>query len=174
MIEQRTDEKFDKKRALWPFVKRIFTYSLRYKVWFGPFTVGIVAVAIIEAIMPLLWLEYIDTVITPLVTEYKDDVAAGVTPSIETGGLIRYGIYYVVLAVLQMVATGVFIYHAGKIEEYVVRDLRQELFEKLQRLSFSYYDRSAIGWLISRITSDCDRVTELISWGLLSLVWALS
>ena len=33
-------------------------------------------------------------------------------------------------------------------------DIRQDLFKKLQELSFSFYDKSAVGWLMSRITSD--------------------
>ena len=173
MTTQPSDEQFHQPRALWPFVKQLFTYGLRYRVWFLPFTVAITLVAVIEAVIPLVWLEYIDTVITPLVSEYKEDVAAGVTPIIELGGLYKYGAIYLVLAVLQVTLTGVFIYHAGKIEEHVVRDLRQDMFDKLQHLSFSYYDRSAVGWLISRITSDSDRVTELISWGFLSLIWGV-
>ena len=173
MIEQRSDEEFHEPRALWPFVKKMFTYAMRYKGWFVPFSVGIILVAIIEAVMPLVWLEYIDTVITPLVSEYKAAVDAGETPDIELSPLYRYGVIYLVLSVLQLFATGVFIYYAGKIEEYVVRDLRIDLFEKYQRLSFSFYDRSAIGWLISRITSDTDRVTDLISWGFLSLIWGV-
>ena len=173
MIEQRSDEKFHEPRALWPFVKKMFTYAMRYKGWFGPFSAGIILVAIIEAVMPLVWLEYIDTAITPLVSEYKEAIAAGLEPDIDPGLLYRYGIIYLVLSVLQLFATGVFIYYAGKIEEHVVRDLRMDLFQKYQRLSFSFYDRSAIGWLISRITSDTDRVTDLISWGFLSFIWGI-
>jgi len=173
MIEQRSDEEFHEPKALWPFVKRIFTYAMRYRGWFLPFSIGIVLVAIIEAVMPLVWLEYIDTAITPLVSEYKDAIAAGLSPEIEWDLLIKYGLIYLGLSVVQIIATGVFIYYAGKIEEHVVRDLRMDLFEKYQRLSFSFYDRSAIGWLISRITSDTDRVTDLISWGFLSLIWGV-
>lgn len=170
---QASDEKFHEQRALWPFVKQLFAYGLRYKVWFLPFTIAVVVVAVIDAVMPLVWLEYIDTVITPLVSTYKADLAAGVIPVIEMDGLYKYGLIYLALATLQMLITGVLIYHAGKIEEHVVRDLRQDMFNKLQYLSFAYYDRSAIGWLISRITSDSDRVTELISWGFLSLIWGV-
>ena len=173
MITQPSDEQFHQPRALWPFVKRLFAYGFQYKVWFLPFIIAVILVALIEAVIPLVWLEYIDTVITPLVTEYKADVVAGIEPDIEVGELYRYGAIYLALEFLQMVASGVFIYHAGKIEEHVVRDLRQDMFDKLQHLSFSYYDRSAIGWLISRITSDSDRVTELISWGFLSLIWGV-
>ncbi|MEZ4690588.1 MAG: ABC transporter transmembrane domain-containing protein [Ignavibacteria bacterium] len=50
-------------------------------------------------------------------------------------------------------------------------DIRQQLFTKLQELSFSFYDKSAVGWLMSRITSDTIKVTELISWGFIECIW---
>jgi len=53
-------------------------------------------------------------------------------------------------------------------------DLRDEMFKKLQKLSYSFYDKSAMGWLLSRLTSDADRVAELISWGFLDCVWGIT
>jgi ATP-binding cassette subfamily B protein len=173
MKAQLRDKEFKQKQALWPFVKQIFGYSLKYKKWFLPFVASTVVVAVIDAIYPLVWLNYIDGVITPLVSQYKQAAGQGITGKIAFDGLYTYGIIYLILAVLQTLNESVFIYFSGKIQEYVIYDLRGDMFNKLQRLSFSYYDRSAIGWLISRITSDVDRVTELISWGFLSLVWGV-
>jgi len=48
------------------------------------------------------------------------------------------------------------------------------MFRKLQKLSFSFYDKSASGWLLSRLTSDVDRVAEVISWGLIDCLWGLT
>src|SRR5262249_49351016 len=42
----------------------------------------------------------------------------------------------------------------------------------LQRLSFSYFDRTPVGWIMSRVTSDTERIADLITWGLLDMVWA--
>lgn len=52
-------------------------------------------------------------------------------------------------------------------------DIRQDLFKKLQELTFSFYDKAAVGWLMSRITSDTIKVTELISWGLIEFIWGI-
>ena len=48
------------------------------------------------------------------------------------------------------------------------------MFDKLQHLSYSFYDQNSTGWLVSRITSDADRVTELISWGFVSVIWGFA
>ncbi|MFZ1713610.1 MAG: ABC transporter ATP-binding protein, partial [Nitrosomonas sp.] len=39
-------------------------------------------------------------------------------------------------------------------------------------LSLTYYNRMPVGWIISRVTSDTDRVAELVTWGLLDVTWS--
>jgi ATP-binding cassette subfamily B protein len=48
------------------------------------------------------------------------------------------------------------------------------MFEHLQRLSFSYFDRTPIGWIMSRVTSDTERIAELVTWGLLDVTWGVT
>ena len=52
-------------------------------------------------------------------------------------------------------------------------DLRKAMFHRLQGLSFTYYNRTPLGWLMSRMTSDVTRVGELVSWGFLDLSWGV-
>lgn len=167
------EREFRSSGALIPFLQQIFGYALEYRTWFTRFVAAAVMVAILDAIFPLIWLNYIDHQVTPLVERYRDIVAAGTAVDLDLSGLYQFGLIYLAVMTLQVLGIGTFIYHAGLIEEHVIFDLRRDMFNKLQMLSFAYYDRAAIGWLISRITSDTDRVTELISWGFLSLVWGL-
>jgi ATP-binding cassette subfamily B protein len=57
--------------------------------------------------------------------------------------------------------------------ERIRYDLRRDLFNHLQDISLSYYNKTPVGWIISRVTSDTDRVAELVTWGLLDVTWAL-
>jgi ATP-binding cassette subfamily B protein len=50
--------------------------------------------------------------------------------------------------------------------------LRRDLFNHLQSLSFSYFDKTPVGWIMSRVTSDTERIAELITWGTLDIVWS--
>ena len=79
------------------------------------------------------------------------------------------------LAILLM-ALGVlgFIASASRLGERVQYDLRQKMFACLQELSLSYYDRTPVGWLMSRLTSDASRVGDLVSWGFLDLTWGVT
>jgi ATP-binding cassette, subfamily B, bacterial len=67
----------------------------------------------------------------------------------------------------------VFIYLVGILGERVRYDLRQHMFNHLQNLSLSYYSRTPVGWIMARVTSDSERVSDMITWGLLDSTWAV-
>jgi len=81
----------------------------------------------------------------------------------------RYGL----LILVQVVGVFSFIYLAGVLGERIRYDLRKKLFNHLQELSFSYFDRTPVGWIMSRVTSDTDRIAELVTWGMLDVTWGL-
>jgi ATP-binding cassette, subfamily B, bacterial len=64
-----------------------------------------------------------------------------------------------------------FIVMAGKISCGVSHDIRRSCFTKLQDLSFSYFDRRAVGWLMSRLTGDCNNLSRVASWAMLDIAW---
>ena len=66
-----------------------------------------------------------------------------------------------------------FIYVTGLLGERVRYDLRKAMFNHLQQLSLSYYNRTPIGWIMARVTSDTERLAELVTWGLLDVTWAV-
>jgi ABC-type multidrug transport system fused ATPase/permease subunit len=55
----------------------------------------------------------------------------------------------------------------------VAFDLRNAIYDKLQRLSFSYHDQAQTGKLMTRVTSDVEQVRQFVGVGLLQLVSAL-
>jgi ATP-binding cassette, subfamily B, bacterial len=67
----------------------------------------------------------------------------------------------------------VFIYLAGRISQDVQYDLRKTMFAHLQNLSLSYYTKTPVGWIMSRATSDTERIADLVSWGLIDTTWAV-
>jgi len=83
--------------------------------------------------------------------------------------LIQYG----ALIVVQALAVFVFIYFAGVLGERVQYDLRNKMFSQLQKLSLSYYNKTPVGWIMSRVSSDSERVAQLITWGFLDMVWGI-
>lgn len=85
--------------------------------------------------------------------------------------LTRIILLYGGLLLVQAVAVFSFIYLAGILGERVQYDLRKVMFEHLQNLALAYYDRTPVGWMMSRVTSDSERIARLVTWGLLDAVW---
>lgn len=79
---------------------------------------------------------------------------------------------YGALALASAVAVFGFIYLASILGERINYDLRKKMFNHLQELSFSYFDRTPVGWIISRVTSDATKMADLVTWGILDIVWA--
>ncbi len=168
------DTKFKGKGALGPFLKRIFGYSFRYRGASLGFIGATVLVGLSDAIWPIIWMYFLDLVIVPLVNEYQTLKQQGLPVQLDYSRLWEYFAYFLGNGVVQVIGVFIFIWFGGKIQENVLFDLRDEMFRKLQKLSYSFYDKSAMGWLLSRLTSDADRVAELISWGFLDCVWGIT
>jgi len=79
---------------------------------------------------------------------------------------------------LVAVAKGVFNFTQGYLSEYaaqgVAYELRNAIFEKLNKLSFSYHDQAQTGKLMTRMTSDVEQVRSFISQGLIQLISAIA
>ncbi len=98
-------------------------------------------------------------------------------------GVVRHGAHApftryiaVYLAVTLTLCAGVwlFIEMAGNISNRLAHDIRRDCFDRLQELEFAFFDTRPVGWLITRLTSDCDRLARIIAWGFLDIVWGLS
>jgi ATP-binding cassette subfamily B protein len=83
--------------------------------------------------------------------------------------IFRYGL----LILVQAAGVFGFIYLAGILGERIRYDLRKKMFIHLQELSLSYYNVTPVGWIMSRVTSDSERVAELVTWGFLDVTWGI-
>src|SRR5258708_11901290 len=45
------------------------------------------------------------------------------------------------------------------------------MFNTRKRLSLSYFDGTPVGWILSLVTSDSDRIADLVTWGMLDVTW---
>ncbi len=88
-----------------------------------------------------------------------------------TEGLFGFGALYVLMTVVQVVTIFGFIYNSGKVETGTCALIRKKGFRKLQELPFSYYDRMPVGFLMSRMTSDTQRLADTIGWSIVDLCW---
>ncbi len=59
------------------------------------------------------------------------------------------------------------------IEMKTNRDMKRACFVHLQTLSFSFYNVTPIGYLIARVMSDTGRISGMLAWGLMDVMWSL-
>lgn len=87
--------------------------------------------------------------------------------------LIRAGVLIVVFAALRGLFAFLQVFWAERNSQSAAFDLRNDLFAKIQRLSFSYHDRNQTGQLMVRATDDVEKVRLFIGQGLVQLVGAV-
>jgi ATP-binding cassette subfamily B protein len=84
---------------------------------------------------------------------------------IATDLLIRTSAVFLFLIVIEFVSNFYITYWGHVMGAKMEFDMRNDLFQHLQKLSFSYYDNQKTGQLMSRITTDLFDVTELAHHG---------
>lgn len=150
--EEEFDSKFDGRTLM-----RILGLVKPHWKWVAGFLAAIGVVSVLESYLTYLTKRIIDEAIIP------GDIDA----------LVSIIAIYSVIVVIFALMVFSFIYLAGILGHRVQYDMRQKMFNHLQRLSFSYYDRTPVGWIMSRLTSDTERISELVTWGMLDSAWAV-
>lgn len=121
------------------------------------FLIAIGIVAFIEAFMTYLTALIIDEAI----------IAGNQARLMEL--IAVYGATALVLAV----GVFTFIFITARLGEQVMYELRKAQFDHLQDLSLDYYTKTPVGWIISRVTSDTQRIADLVTWHFLDMTWAV-
>ena len=138
--------------------RRLFRYTLAYPKELAIVAASSIACAATEAIYPLMTKWVVDDVL-----ENGADAS-----------FVLWGALYVLCSLVLAVSIGAFVWGAGKVHAYTSHDIRQHAFGNLQRLSFSYYDYRPTGWLMARLTSDCNRLTDILAWAFLDVIWGVT
>jgi len=86
--------------------------------------------------------------------------------------VIRLGLIIVGVALFQALFSFLQGYLTAKVSQGVAYDLRNLLYEKIQRLSFSYHDQAQTGQLLTRVTSDVELVQQFLGTAILQTVGA--
>ncbi len=141
--------------GLW---KRILSAALRHKRALLFLIVPGMGIAILESVRPLVNAAMIDEAV-------KNGISARFWWLAAT---------WAAMALCFGMGVFLFIRSAGRLSAGLAFDLREAAFARLQELPFGYYDRRPTGWLVSRITSDCGKVSGIAPWVILDAFWATS
>ena len=140
--------------GLW---KRLLRYARPYYGHLVLIALTMLVCAAIDVIFPLLTREAIDRFVLEGTLDH----------------LGLFALKSLACVVVQAFTVFLFCYLSGRVETGLCHRIRKLGFKRLQELSFSYYDRTSVGYLITRLTTDTQRLGDTVGWGLVDLLWAL-
>ena len=137
----------DKKKNSFGLIRRFLPYYKKYKwiLFLDLFCASLTTVC--ELVLPLIVRE-----ITGVATESPHALTVEL--------ILRCGLLYIALRIIDTCANFYMASVGHIMGTKIETDMRRDLFGHLQKLSFSYYDNTKIGTLMSRITTDLFDVTE--------------
>ncbi len=145
-------EKAKMQLHLW---RRLFGYVLQYK---GHLAIVAVCGSITGGL----------EIIIGLVTKWLvDDIQANGADA----NLGKWALVYVLSSLMLSVVTTGFVFCVTKMRAMTGYDIRRDAFRNIQKQSFKFFDNRPVGWLMARLTSDTDRLTDILCWAFLDLIW---
>ena len=139
-------------------MKRLLTYMWRYK-WLTALALAFTFLtSLLLTAIPLAARWYIDHLVDP--TEAGSPVMTA----------FQFLILYYGLFIGRVLATYLSQLTFARVSNSIVRDIRLDIFQNLQRLGMSFYDQTAAGSIVSRVTNDTQAVADMFSTVFSSLI----
>jgi ATP-binding cassette, subfamily B, multidrug efflux pump len=165
--EGERDEDGEKMEAAFDrgLARRLFSYLIPYR---GPMIGAIALLLAYSAIVPAfprLIALAVDRYIVAGLPPY-----AGLTVDERYAGLLGIVAVYLGLRLLNFGLRYGYTYLVAWIGQHVIYDLRRDTFEKIQRLHLGFFDRTPVGRLITRITSDVEAIQTAMTDGVVGLI----
>lgn len=135
-------------------LSRLFAFAKPYKKQFYIVVFLTVALAILVPLRPKLIQHAID-----------NEVSAG-----DYNGLVFWIGILLVLLVVQAVVQYFHTFMSGWLGQYIIKDIRIQLFEHIQKLKLSFFDKTPIGRLVTRNVSDIETLSDVFSTGIAGIV----
>ncbi len=152
------------------FDEKEYTKAFDLKIWkrllpiLARYKKTIVLMAVVNGLTAMM------DVILPLFQKYA------ISRFIERGtldGLPLYTAAYLGVILLETLMVVGWSRKAMYVEMYLGRDMRRDLFGHLQTLSLSFYNVTPVGYLITRVMNDTNRIAGNIAWNLTDMAWSV-
>ena len=134
--------------------KRLLSFAKPYRITFILVLVSAVLLSGFSTLSPYLLKITIDDYIT--LKDYD--------------GMLLLIALMVLTLVLEVIFQFVFIYYANWLGQHVIYDLRNALYRHMIQFKMAYYDKSAVGRLVTRVVSDIETISGIFSQGLFMII----
>lgn len=143
--------------------------SLDKTIWTKLIRILLVDKKIVIQIFILMILMSLIDVVLPYLNKYAIDYY--ISNDNGYNNIMYFILIYVICIIWQSLNVYIGFSKAALLESKFGARLRTLAFTKLQNLSFSYYDKTANGWLVARLTGDVNRLAEILAWSIIDFSW---
>lgn len=141
-----------KKQTTWDIIRRLFVIGMKFRSWFIVTLIISIVLSVISTYRPYLTMQIVDVDIIQL----KDKE------------LMMKHIYILVALVFGETVLNFFlVYFSNFISQNVIRDIRERLYHKLIYFRTSFFDKTAIGQLVTRAVGDVETIATVYTDGFL-------
>jgi ABC-type multidrug transport system fused ATPase/permease subunit len=88
----------------------------------------------------------------------------------DVNALRNIALIYLAVSIIQLVTNFYRVRIMSRVGQHVLYDVRMAMFEHLQKLSLSFYNRYSVGRVITRVINDVGTLREFITWAVLAIV----
>jgi subfamily B ATP-binding cassette protein MsbA len=145
--------------------KRLLSFTKPYRLTYYFVALSAILIAIVAIGMPYLIKVAIDN---HIITREFDGL--NTIMGIEYGGFIGLMVLMIAVLVAEVLLQLSFIYYANWLGQQVIRDLRLKLFNHMMGFKMQYFDKSAVGKLVTRAVSDIETIASIFSQGLFVII----
>ena len=159
------DGELFKKAFDWQVTQRLLRYFTPYRPQLVSGILLLLVSSALSPAFPYLIRLVIDRYINPQAAPYLTlDIDARLQ------GLLTIVFIYVGLKVVSFCLRYGYTYLVAWIGQHVIYDLRKEIFSKIQRMHMGFFDRTPVGRLMTRITTDVDAIQTMMTDGVVGLI----
>ncbi|KMN45817.1 ABC transporter ATP-binding protein [Bacillus paramycoides] len=127
-------------------LRRLLSYMRPYKGLLSLAFIFLVGATVTEMMGPFLIKQFLDEHLVPR--------------NFEQSALVTLFVVYIIAHLLKVLFTYLDLLYFQNIAFKIVQDMRVEVYEHVQKLSLSFFDRTPIGTLVSRITNDTEAIKD--------------
>ncbi|WP_242248022.1 ABC transporter ATP-binding protein [Bacillus cereus group sp. BfR-BA-01523] len=127
-------------------LRRLLSYMRPYKGLLALAFLFLVGATVTEMMGPFLIKQFLDEHLVP--------------GNFEQSALVTLFVVYIIAHLLKVLFTYLDLLYFQNIAFKIVQDMRVEVYEHVQKLSLSFFDRTPIGTLVSRITNDTEAIKD--------------
>ena len=133
---------------------RLMQYARKYRFQFVLSAISVFSVALFAAVRPTLLKQIIDDYIANKNAEQ----------------LLFFVLLMLTALIFEVISQFLFIYYANWLGQNIIKDMRKQLFSHLLHFKMTYFNRSSVGRLVTRVVSDIETIASVFGQGLFMII----